>query len=420
MRENHLPIQAARPSDLKLNNRIQILELFKSGAVRSIAEIANEIGISRQTVMKSVQFYLEKGIIVSEGKAASGRMGGKRAELFRISGDQNLFSVLICPDYLHISLFNFRCEVKDTFLQADIAQMGVDEIIEAAGRACAEMMKANRVTTESVRGVCVNVPGIVDRQSGRLRYNSLFPSWGKQVPIVEKIAEFFQPDTLIMMENVAKACGSAFLQKARRGCFGRGATVFSSWGGISACLIQDGSIVDGKDSLIGEIGHMMIAPEDDELCGCGCRGCFERQVSPSRTRRVMEEYRNQYPESRLFDGELAAVSIGRVFEASRAGDALAQMLSRRAATYFAQALRNLTLIFNPDWVVFQGDYAGADEIFRETLYRELRTFNYYVEADGEKSPFELKMDDRDISDLSTRGAYTLLLDRLFRDQANYL
>ena len=74
-----LQTPAMKPSDLKFNNRIQILELFKTGGTWSASALAEQIGISRQTVMKAIQFFIEKGIIVADGKAESSSVGGKRA-----------------------------------------------------------------------------------------------------------------------------------------------------------------------------------------------------------------------------------------------------------------------------------------------------------------------------------------------------
>lgn len=54
--------------------------------------------------------------------------------------------------------------------------------------------------------------------------------------------------------------------------------IFACWG-LSSCLIEKGRILGGKNSLIGEIGHMIIDPSDPETCGCGSHGCLERLVS---------------------------------------------------------------------------------------------------------------------------------------------
>ena len=415
MLHNTMGKTATRPSDLKRNNRIQILELFKSGTVLSVADIAREVGVSRQTVMKAIQFYLEKGIIVSGGKASSGSMGGKRAELFSLPADHCLFNILICPTNLMVSLFNFRGETIDACVQPGVTGMSIDEIAAAVWRACEEMMQRRSVGMDQIYGVCVSSPGIVERSSKRLRYNSLFPEWGKDVPLAEKLALYFRKDTLIMIENVGKVCGSAYLHETA-GKPLRIATVFSGWGGIVASHMVEGFILRGKDSLIGEIGHMILAPEDREICGCGCKGCFERQVSPARLRQMIADMAGDYPDSPLVKADPEAIGIKEIFEASAGGDRLGRALSAYAARFYAKALRNMTLMFNPERVILQGDYAHVDDHFREVLFDELRTFRYYGD---DEHPFELLTDKRSILELTTLGTYTLLIDRLFSDEMTY-
>ena len=193
--------------------------------------------------------------------------------------------------------------------------------------------------------------------------------------------------------------------------------MFSGWGGVVASQMVAGMILHGKDSLIGEIGHMILAPEDDEVCGCGSRGCFERQVSADRLRGMIVRMAADYPDSPLVKSGLESITIKSVFAASAEGDGLGRALSAYTARFFATALRNLTLMFNPEEVVFQGDYAHIDEHFRETLFEELRSFRYYGD---DRRPFELMVDKRSILELTTLGAYTLLIDRLFSDEKNYL
>lgn len=409
---NDRSMAAARPSDLKVNNRIKALELFKSGMVLSVADIAREIGVSRQTVMKAVQYYLEKGFIVSEGKACSGSMGGKRAELFSLPADRCLFSILICPSEMKITLFNFRGETIDACDRPGGRGFTIDEIADRAYRACDEMLKANGIGRERLFGVCLATPGIVDHRNNRIRYNALFPEWGRDIPIVDKLTARFGEDVLVVMENVGKLCGIGFVQDSltENACI---ATVFSGWGGVCACQMVKGMVLNGADSLIGEIGHMILEPEDDEVCGCGSRGCFERQVSVDRMRRLIAEMAGDYPDSPLVKCAPEEITIRGIFEASVSGDTLGRRLSAYAAEYFARALRNLMLMFNPKRVIFQGDYACADDCFRETMFDALKTFQYF---NSEGRPFELLMDRRPISELITTGAYTLLIDRLFSDE----
>ena len=408
------PIPAMKPSDLKRSNRMQILELFKSGDALSAGAVADAVGISRQTVMKAIQFFIEKGIIVSDGKAESSSVGGKRAELYSLSAEKYLFNVLIGPDYLYISLFDYHCRVIDTYTRTDIASLGAEAVIDAAGTACYKLLLKNEISRRNLRGVCITTSGIVDHHTKVLKFSSQFPDWGKDIPIAEKMASYFDGDVLVLAENVGKVCGSAFLhdhQFQDR----RGVTVFSAWGGVCACLMEKGRILNGKDALIGEIGHMMLDPSDAEVCGCGGHGCFERQVSDERIRKIVRESAAEYPPSPLSRIPADALTVGDVFAESERGDPLAMAVSARLARSFALALKNVTLLFNPDLVVFQGSYSAADAHFRRILKRELGTFHYY----NDDTPFQLQMDSRSIRDLATLGAYTLLIDSLFSDEAMY-
>ena len=179
--------------------------------------------------------------------------------------------------------------------------------------------------------------------------------------------------------------------------------------------MERGRILNGKDALIGEIGHMMLEPSDPEICGCGSHGCFEQQVSDERIRKVVRKLAEQYPGSCLNQIDPEKLTVRDVFAASKEGDPFAMYISEYLARYFAIAMKNVTLLFNPDFVVFQGDYSNADEHFCRILERELNKFHYY----NAHSPFSLQLDRRAIRELTTLGAYTLLIDRLFSDETIY-
>ena len=101
------------PADLKSVNRMQIMEVFKSGKEYTANDISEEIGLSRQTVMKAVQFFVEKGIIVSHGKGSSTNIGGKRPELFSLASNKYLMCISIWPDVLQFTLMDLRAGVVD-------------------------------------------------------------------------------------------------------------------------------------------------------------------------------------------------------------------------------------------------------------------------------------------------------------------
>ena len=67
-------------AQVREGNRCQVLEAFLDGTPRSAGDVAEQVGLSRQTVMKSIQFFLRTGLLESAGKGDSTSLGGKRPE----------------------------------------------------------------------------------------------------------------------------------------------------------------------------------------------------------------------------------------------------------------------------------------------------------------------------------------------------
>lgn len=405
---------AARPSDLKLNNRAQILELFKSGDAYSVGEIADRVGISRQTVMKSILYFLEKGIIESVGKAAAGSMGGKRAELFALSADRYLCRVLICPNKLITTLISFRCEVICTLTREMPVSTSVEELIDAAAVCIEASIDDKGLSFDCLYGVCVAIPGFIDRETNRLVFNTVPSEWGRDIPIGDMISDRLR-GVRVILESIGRLCGRAVAQSGPY-TNERILTLFGGWGNIASSFMDHGVPVDGKGCLTGEIGHMVIEPTDDEVCGCGMRGCFERQVCPERLQRMIAEHADDHPDSCLTGAVDEPIPITRVFGASAAGDALARMISSYVGNVFGHVLYDLLPVFGQDTVILQGDLAEMDDRFSDAVFDYMKD-SRCMPSDGIR-PFELKSDRRPFEELTTIGAYALLIDELFGTPAD--
>ena len=73
------------------------------------------------------------------------------------------------------------------------------------------------------------------------------------------------------------------------------------------------------------------------------------------------------------------------------------------------ALHNLSLAYNQEVVVIQGDYAYADALFDRCLREELTQFRYYPSQE----PFSIIYDPREISLLALRGGAQVLKKKYF-------
>ncbi len=389
---------------------MQILDVLKWGGEYTANQIAGRTGLSRQTVMKAMLFFMERGIVSLAGKAGSTATGGKRPELFALAENRYLLCVDLWQYQVNFTLMNFQCETSGAVQLMMPLPDDVRELPPLVRQETAKLFAAHGVPPERLYAVCVSTSGIVNYAEQSLRYSSISPSWGTGLPLGAMLRPCFEGNPLLLLENVGKLTARALLRRQEL-CSKRVLGVFTSWG-LSGCLIERGRIMNGKDSLIGEFGHMILAPDDGERCGCGSRGCFERLASNSRLRRRAAELLPDYPDSTLRDAPLEALTVQAVFAASACDDPCARQLVDELARLFATALRNITLVFDPDVVVIQGDYAAADQHFLDCFHRYLTEFQYYP-AGG---PFELRLDPRPLPELSAQGAYTILMDAIFQNE----
>ncbi len=407
------PIAPALPADLKLGNRRQVMEVFKNGGEYTANAISAQIGLSRQTIMKTIQLFIEKGLIISTGKGDSTSIGGKRPELFSLAADKYLLCIEIWPNRLRFALLDLRSNLIDQMVLKQTSSAEPHKMLRMVGKLSVKLLQHNQIDISRLCGVSVSTPGIVDYRSNSLRYNSLSPDWGVNVPIADELRPFFAPKTPILVENVCKMTSHSLLNNAELQDK-RVLVIFTSWG-LSGSFIERGRILHGKDSLIGEIGHMILDPSDQELCGCGGHGCFERLVSNDHLRKIVAKTICDHPDSMLNSVQLEDLTVETVFSTSAHGDAYAQLLSSSLARLFAIALRNISLVFDPDLVVFFGDFAHADEHFQTELKRYLSEFQYYPKS----GPFAMKLETQPIDALDLSGSYAFLLDHIFSDSSLY-
>ena len=136
---------AVIPSDLKLNNRIQVLNVFKCGREYTANEVAGKIGLSRQTVMKAIQFFVDKGLLTPAGKGASTNVGGKKPVLFSLSSDKYLLCIEIWPEELNFILLDFRGAVIDRFTLKQPLLADVGRTMETVGGMAGQLLEQNLI-----------------------------------------------------------------------------------------------------------------------------------------------------------------------------------------------------------------------------------------------------------------------------------
>ncbi len=209
--------------------------------------------------------------------------------------------------------------------------------------------------SESVRGVGVGVPGLVDPLRGTVRVapNLSGLSGVALGPDLER--DLGVP---VRVENDVNAIAvGEWARGAGRGA--RAVLVVTLGTGVGGGVILDGSLYRGPDGSAGEVGHMPLYPSGPR-CACGARGCLEMYASATAVVRAAQ--------ARGVPAEGGALSVAR---AARSGNRAAREVLARAGRALGVAAAGLVNLLNLDRIVVGGGLAGAWDLLEPHARREL-------------------------------------------------
>ena len=247
---------------------------------------------------------------------------------------------------------------------------GRAELVEALCAAVAAAAADAGIAVRDAAGVGVGVPGPTDPRAGVLLDPPNLPADCRDLPLGAILGA--RLGLSVSVENDANA---AAVGELRFGA-GRGAAdmiYITMSTGIGAGIVADGRLVRGSGLTAGEIGHMLLAPEGGDICGCGRIGCWEAVCSGTGIARQAREA----VEAGRAPGMAAAAAAGAltpaaVLEAASRGDPAAQGIIGRVARYNGYGLLNLLHLLSPGRIVIGGGLTHGWDQFLEPAARWAR------------------------------------------------
>ncbi|HGH7778627.1 TPA: ROK family glucokinase [Streptococcus agalactiae] len=231
------------------------------------------------------------------------------------------------------------------------------------------------LTKDDFLGIGMGSPGVVDRTSKTVTgaFNLNWADTQEVGSVIEKevgIPFFIDNDA-----NVA-ALGERWV--------GAGANnpdvVFVTLGtGVGGGVIADGNLIHGVAGAGGEIGHMIVDPENGFTCTCGNKGCLETVASATGVVRVARQLAEQYEGSSAIKAAIDngdTVTSKDIFIAAEDGDKFANSVVERVSRYLGLAAANISNILNPDSVVIGGGVSAAGEFLRSRVEKYFVTFAF--------------------------------------------
>lgn len=130
--------------------------------------------------------------------------------------------------------------------------------------------------------------------------------------------------------------------------------------GIGGGVVMNGKIINGFHGAGGEIGHMVLDPEETERCGCGKFGCAEQYCSANGAVRLTKRYLESHDVATPLRN-LENLCCKDLFDAGQDGDPAAINILNQYYDLLGRFLANICCTIDPETIVLGGGVSKAGE-----------------------------------------------------------
>ncbi len=151
--------------------------------------------------------------------------------------------------------------------------------------------------------------------------------------------------------------------------------------GVGGGVIINGRVITGEHGAGGEVGHLCVNYDEQDTCGCGNHGCLEQYASATGIVRLAKKRLERETRETVLKKE--SVTAKDVFDAVKAGDAVAIDVAEEFGKYLASGLMNLAVIADPAVIVIGGGVSKAGEVLIPFIQKPYMEKAFFANRDIE-------------------------------------
>lgn len=270
------------------------------------------------------------------------------------------FGIDIGGTTVKCGLFTTTGELKHKWEITTRKENNGENILPDVAASIKDAMEKHGITADDTEGIGMGVPGPVCADGTVLKCANL--GWGiiNAADIMEKLTGL---KTAVGNDANVAALGEMWCGAAK----GFSNVVMVTLGtGVGGGIIVDGKIVCGSNGAGGEIGHIIVNPHDNAVCGCGGHGHLEQYASATGIVRMGKILLDSADiPSKLRD--IPEITAKDIFDCAKDGDEAALKLVDELGKYLGTALSHVSAVVNPEVFVIGGGVSKAGTIITDAV-----------------------------------------------------
>ncbi|SBT65764.1 Sugar kinase of the NBD/HSP70 family, may contain an N-terminal HTH domain [Micromonospora sediminicola] len=389
---------ATRPGSKRLLrdiNRHLVLQLIAEHGPLSRTDLARRGQLTASTITHIVADFAAAGLITET--AAVRASAGRQPVLVDLAPQTgHLVGIKLRDDDMTVVVADLRCSVVHA-LEAPVAPDAAPrEAVEMISAAIEKAVREAGVPRESLLGVGVGVPGVVDAARRRIVFSHA-RGW-RDADIGGWLES--RLGVPVWIDNVVNTLAMG-LNRFGAGRDAGDFLVVTVGRGIGLGAVLGGGLFRGAHGAASDFGHTTVdASPYAPHCNCGKRGCLEAVASDYGIVRAVLGHD---------PGLTVEDHIDAIVDRARSGDERLRELFRRAGESLGVAIANLINLFDPALVLLAGEGLRAKDLFLDRLRAAVP-----LHTPGHR-PDELYVELLDVTDQDwARGAAAIVLHELLR------
>ena len=281
------------------------------------------------------------------------------------------FGVDIGGTTVKMGLFKTTGELLDKWEIPTRKDNGGEQILPDVAAAIDAKLQEKGIDKDTVQGVGVGVPGPVTPEGVVRKCVNL--GWDV-FNVEEKLSSLCKLPVKAGNDANVAALGEMW-QGAGKGA--KNVVMVTLGTGVGGGVIVDGKIVAGSTGAGGEIGHIPVNDEETDVCGCGKKGCLEQYASATGVV-TMTKRKLAASDTPSTLRDIAEVTAKDVFDAAKAGDALALEVIEDFGKILGRTLAMIACVSNPEVIVIGGGVSKAGEMITDVVSKYFVPYTFHA------------------------------------------
>lgn len=378
--------------DLRVSNRVAVLNLLYSTGGMSRKEIAARLNLTPAAISHITGDLIDEGVLIETKKVEGSNRMGRREVILEI--DLTRFKVLcayIPTRDIRISCIDLAGNVDFSKDLSFDTQLSGEEIIDSI---CDEMLEyVDSLSTEQRRwiiGAGFGVKGICDDQRG-VSVNS-FSLWEDNLPIRDLVEKRLGIKVMIQ-NNIRCVANAEMLFNQQKDIQ---SMLFVKLGPlVGGAFVLNGGLYKGYGYQAMELGHFVVDPLGS-VCRCGKRGCLETVIGFDVITNNLKLY---YSAARLpilyklTGGDKSKITMENIMKSYDENERVVCEMLDGALERFAFMLVNAIGLIDPQRITLYG-FPFESAKFIEILKNKIKKISHgEITSQIMKSSRNLQLDD---------------------------